>query len=143
MMGIAELSEIADGKNIMIDSFALESREALSIMDVDGSCYIAIDPDKIQSDADEKMKMAHELGHCITGSFYNQWAACDVRQKHENRADKWAIEHLAPMDELYAAIADGYTDFQELAERFDLSEDFVKKAICFYKYGNLATDLYF
>ena len=38
------------------------------------------------------MKLAHELGHCCTGSFYNQWATADCRRRHENVADKWAIQ---------------------------------------------------
>ena len=50
---------------------------------------------------------AHELGHCETGSFYNRYAKLDVRQQHENRADKWAIRRLVPMAESCASPADG------------------------------------
>ena len=63
-------------------------------------------------------KLAHELGHCETGSFYNRYAKLDLRQKHENRADKWAIQHLIPVEELDEAVADGYTDLPSLAEHF-------------------------
>lgn len=111
-------------------------------MDSDGACYIAIDPFKLKSAKDEALKLAHELGHCCTGSFYNQWAACDVRQKHENRADKWAIEKLVPKREFKEALAAGISDIWSLAEFFDVSEDFMRKAICWYIHGNMASDIY-
>ena len=72
----------------------------------------------------------------MTGSFYNKYAACDVRKKHENRADKWAIEKLIPEDELNEAFSCGYTEQWELAEFFDVSEDFMHKALHWYRYGN-------
>lgn len=111
-------------------------------MDTDGECFIAIDPLKLRSLRDEKMKLAHEMGHCCTGSFYNQHTACDIRQKHENRANKWAIKRLVPKSALDNAVADGYTDVPSLAEHFDVTEEFMKLAICWYTNGNLAVDLY-
>lgn len=87
--------------------------------------------------------LAHELGHCETGSFYNQYAALDVRQRHENRADKWAIWHLVPEDALDQAVADGYTDLPSLAEHFCVTVPFMRKAVCWYTHGNLAAELYF
>ena len=90
----------------------------------------------------EKEALAHELGHCKTGSFYNRHAALDIRQKHENRADKWAIRQLVPEDALDQAVADGYTDLPSLAEHFCVTVPFMRKAVCWYTYGNLAADLY-
>ena len=78
----------------------------------------------------------------MTGSFYNRWAACDVREKCEKRADKWAVESLVPRDQLEAAIADGRVEPWELAEYFDVTEELIRKAICWYKHGNLAVDQY-
>ena len=86
--------------------------------------------------------MAHELGHCSTGSFYNRHTPFDVRQCHENRADKWAIKKLVPVAELDQAVAAGYTEFWQLAEYFGVTEDFMKKAVCYYTHGNLAVDYY-
>ena len=103
-------------------------------------CYIAIDQRlNVQQ---EREALAHELGHCKTGSFYNRHAALDIRQKHENRADKWAIRQLVPEDALDQAVADGYTDLPSLAEHFCVTVPFMRKAVCWYTYGNLAADLY-
>lgn len=117
--------------------------ESLSIPFSNGRYGIAIDPGKIKSSADERVKLAHELGHCKQGAFYNPYAACDVRRKHENRADKWAVKKLIPEDELDEAVADGCTELWELAEYFGVTEEFMRKAVCWYIYGNLAAELYF
>ena len=143
MKPLQEFYRIADEENIVVDRFALSSREALSLMDTDGHCFIAIDPEHIASEADERNKLAHELGHCVTGSFYNRYAAIDCRQRHENRADKWAICQLITEGELDDAVAEGCTEIWDLAEKFGVPEQFMRKAICLYVHGNVAEELYF
>ena len=143
MKSLQEIYHMAEQENIVVDHFALSSREALSVMDDDGECFIAIDPAKIVNEADERTKMAHELGHCVTGSFYNQYSNFDCRQRHENCADKWAISQLITVDDLDEAVADGCSQLWELADRFGVTEDFVKKAVCYHVHGNVATELYF
>ena len=143
MMDLMGLYRLAEDNDIAVDCFELKKREALSVMDSDGTCYIAIDPFKLASELDEKMKLGHELGHSVTGSFYNEYATCDVRRKHENRADKWAINEFVSEQELDEAIADGHTEMWDLADYFHVTEDFMKKAVCWYTHGNLATELYF
>lgn len=143
MTRLNELYRIAGKESIAVDYFKLNKKEALSLMDESGCCYIAIDPFRLAGCRDEQMKLAHELGHCCTGSFYNIYSACDVRQKHENRADKWAIYHTITADDLDNAVADGYTELWELAEHFEVTEDFMRKTVCLFTYGNLDTELYF
>lgn len=143
MKSLQELYHIAQQNNIVVDHFRLRKREALSIMDSDGYCYIAIDPHSIAGDADERNKLAHELGHCLTGSFYNEYAKCDCRQRHENTADKWAIHQLISVEDLDDAVAHGYTEIWELAEQFGVAEEFMRKVVCLYVYGNVAAELYF
>ncbi len=143
MTTLQELRRIAEQKNIPVDSFPLCKREALSIMDEAGSCYIAIDPNKLKNETDARNKLAHELGHCVTGSFYSSYTAVDSRQRHENRADKWAIRKLITANELDEAVASGCTEIWELAERFGVSEEFMKKTVCLYVHGNVAASLYF
>ena len=87
--------------------------------------------------------MGHVLGHCSTGSFYNRYAKLVVRIKYENHADKWAVKRLVPVDDLDNAVAAGHTEIWDLAEYFGVTEDFMRKAVCWYTYGNLASELYF
>lgn len=140
MNELYKLYRLADENGITVDGFDLGHRDALSLSDREGCCYIAINPFKLESVADEKSKLAHELGHCITGSFYNQYAACDVRQQHENRADKWAIAQLVPKDDLDRAVKAGHTELWDLAELFNVTEPFMRKATWWYTYGNLAVE---
>ena len=143
MKTLKQIYHTAEQQNIVIDRFTLSSREALSLMDEDGACFIAIDPGKIRSEADERTKLSHELGHCITGAFYNKYSNFDCRQKHENRADKWAVLDLISADALDDAVAAGHTEIWELAEFFGVTEPFMRKALCYHVHGNLATELYF
>ena len=131
----------AESRNIDVDWIPMRRAMSLSVPLTDGYA-IALDPWKLRSITQETVCLAHELGHCKTGSFYNRHAALDIRQKHENRADKWAIRQLVPEDALDQAVADGYTDLPSLAEHFYVTVPFMRKAVCWYTYGNLAADLY-
>ena len=137
-----ELYRYAEQQDIDVDWVSMELATSLSVPLPGGQYAIAINPWKMDSLAMETVCLAHELGHCETGSFYNPYAVCDVRRKHENRADKWAIRRLVPRAEYAAALAYGFTDIHALAERFGVTPEFMKKAVCLYTYGNLATDLY-
>lgn len=138
-----ELYEEADEDGIAVFWFPMKADQSMAIQTEDGSCAIGIDPWKTDTLAKEKVSMGHELGHCKTGSFYNRYAALDIRKKHENHADKWAVCKLIPVEKLGEAVKQGYTEIWELAEHFNVTEDFMKKAICWYTHGNLSTELYF
>ena len=143
MDNVISLLGCAEENGIDVDWFPMKRAESLSIPLSDGTFGIAIDPSKLQSTADLTHKLAHEIGHCMTGSFYNRYSTFDCRQRHENRADKWAIKHLIPESELDDAVANGCTELWELAERFGVTEQFMQKAVCYYVHGNVATELYF
>lgn len=142
-MDTEDLYHLARKENIEVISFPMAENGSMSILREDGLCFIGMDASVQDGGIQERVHLSHELGHCITGSFYNRYAAMDCRQRHENRADKWAIEQLITVDALDEAIADGCTEVWELAERFEVTEDFVKKAVCYHVHGNLATQLYF
>lgn len=142
-MEILALYDLAKQQNIEVIQYPMSINGSMSIMLEDGSCYIGIDESVQDGGVQERVHLSHEIGHCATGSFYNIYAAIDHRRRHENRADKWAIQQLIPVDDLDEAIAQGYTEIWELAEHFGVTEDFVKKAVCYYVHGNVATELYF
>lgn len=132
-MTLTELYLYAEKHNIDIDRYPMRRAESISVRFDNGVCAIALDPRKLTTSADETVKLAHELGHCETGSFYNRYSQYDVRQKHENRATKWAIKQLIPEAELDAAISKGNTEIWDLAEYFGVTEDFIRKAYIYYK----------
>lgn len=141
-METAKLLQEAQDSDIPIIYLSIPESGSMCVQ-TDRRCYIGMDYGVLEDEASRRVHLAHELGHCRTGAFYNRWAARDVRQKHEHRADKWAIKKLISEDELDEAVADGRTDLWELAEHFGVSEEFVRKAVCWYTYGNLAAELYF
>ena len=142
-MEIAALYDFAKQQNIEVMSFPMKENGSMSIMLEDGSCVVGMDDSVRDGQVQERVHLGHELGHCATGSFYNRYAAIDFRQKHENKANKWAIEQLIPVDDLDDAVAEGCHEIWELADRFGVTEEFVQKALCYYVHGNLATELYF
>lgn len=71
--------------------------------------YIALDEQSLESTAEARCRLAHEAGHCITGSFYNLYAPLDRRSKHERRADKWAVKKLSPRTSWRRSCARGWS----------------------------------
>ena len=82
-------------------------------------CYVAMDYKQIESASEERTRLAHEIGHCVKGAFYNRYSKFDLMCRHEYRANKWAIETLMPFDEVIEALKSGYEQVWELAEYFD------------------------
>lgn len=142
-MEIRGLYDLARQENIEVFDFSLPKTGSMSHMSETGRCYIAMDAAVKDGAVRERVHLSHELGHCITGSFYSLHTAVDCRQRHENRANKWAVQTLIPVEALDDAIAEGCTEVWELADRFQVTEEFVKKAVCWYVHGNMAAELYF
>lgn len=140
---IDSLIEYANSEQIPIYYGQLPHAQSLSIYSNE-KCYIAIDPMEIKSAADGKVKLAHELGHCETCSFYSRSSPADVLERHEHRADKWAVHHLIPLEEYEEAISKGYTEVWQLAEYFDVTEEFIRRTDYLYRcegwQGNDITD---
>lgn len=128
-MKLDELYRIAEQEDIDIYATPLPFNESISLMDDDLKCYIGIDYDLIKNSSDEKRKLAHEIGHCIKGAFYNRHSKHDLISKHEYSADKWACENLLPKNEMQEAFEKGYVELWQLADYFDVPEDLVKKAM--------------
>lgn len=143
MLDTLGLYALAESSKIPVIPFKLPQTGSVSI-DLPGKgCMVGLDEVVVSSERDRKVHLAHELGHCLTGSFYNRYAARDLRQKQENRADRWAIEALITQEDLDDAVALGCTDLWMLAEHFGVTEGFMRKVVCWYTHGNLAAELYF
>ncbi len=142
MYPITDLYSKAARHGIQVLEYPLPHTGSLSVQSETGCC-IGLDESVLDGGALERVHLSHELGHCLTGSFYNRHAGLDCRRRHENRADKWAIRELISEDQLDCAIASGCTELWSLADHFGVTEQFARKAVCLYTHGNLATQLYF
>ena len=143
MTELITLYRRAEQLHIPVYHVPLPKVGSLSCMDEAGRCAIGLDLPHRRTRNELRVRFAHELGHCVTGSFYNRHSPADLRQLHENRADKYAVRTLIPQSALDEAVEQGYTEPWDLADYFGVDEDFLKKAVCLYTHGNLATELYF
>ena len=132
-----DLFKKAEKVGVTIEYMRLPLNESASVWDKDGD-FILMDYSLINTKSIERIHLAHELGHCMTGGFYSPYSILDLRQKHENRADRWAIKNLIPKDELYALLRGGIVDLWDLADYFEVPEDFMRKALEYYGEGATA-----
>lgn len=107
--------------------------ESLAVRDASGRCTIGLDPGKLRSKADERVKLAHELGHCETGAFYSREVTAEGRSRREERANRWAVCRLVPYGALCEALEEGCRELWELAERFEVTETFLAAAVRYYR----------
>ena len=109
----------------------------------DGKYGVFMDFDNIHTEAEELVVVAHEGGHISTGSTHKVNSPYDLVEKHEHKANKWAVQQLVPEEALDEAVAAGNTELWQLAEYFGVTEEFMRMAVCWYVHGNLASELYF
>jgi hypothetical protein len=94
---------------------------------------IFVDTSKIESKPEEYCIMAHEGGHCATGCTHKVSSPLDLVEKHEYKADKWAVHKILPIDDFKQALRHGHTEIWDLAEYFGVTEDFMHRAIYIYQ----------
>lgn len=140
---ILSLYQYAEQNNIDIDWVPMQIAESLSVPIFDGYA-VAINPWCMDTSAKEYCALAHEIiGHCGKHAFYHPNSPFEIERQKENIADKAMIEYTLAAEDIDQAVADGYTEIWSLAEYFNVTEDFMRKAVCWYTYGNLASELYF
>ena len=128
---VVALYELAEAAEVPVYWYSMEL-ESLVVETAPGETAIALDPGKLTGLGDEKYKLAHELGHSLTGALYRRNTPLDERGRCEQRADRWAIEHLLPFEALEEAVRSGRDTPAELAEYFQLPQTFVEKAVAYY-----------
>ena len=76
--------------------------------------------------------LAEEIGHHFTsvGDILDQ---NDIdNQKQEHKARVWAYQKLLPLENVHLVAMRGYTEPWQMAEYFDLDEEFVRAALKYY-----------
>lgn len=126
---LLDLYNRADAQGIEVDDVPMRSLTSVSFP----QGWIALDTAKMQTTAEHKSILAHELGHVETGSFYNIYSPFDLRAKQERRADKAAIRMLIPFKRLLSAMRSGCWEVWQLAEHFDVTEELINKALTLYE----------
>lgn len=102
-------------------------------IEIDNFYGIFIDYEKIKSLYDEFNCVAHEYGHCISGSTHKLFSKLDLVEKHEYKANKQAILELLPETMIMEAVNKGCQEAWQIAEYLNMPQDFVENAIKLYK----------
>ena len=72
MTELVSLYRKAEQLNIPIYHLPLPQTGSMSVMDEGGRCAIGMDLPSRHTETEQRVRLAHELGHCVTGSFYNR-----------------------------------------------------------------------
>lgn len=124
--------------------FSNQTTKAVTLkLEPAGPVGIFIDRSRMDNHAEELSSLLHESGHFATGTTHHLYSPFDLVERHEYRANKWAVQRALSAEELDEAVATGHTELWDLAEYFGVTEDFMRQAVCWYTYGNLSAALYF
>lgn len=128
----SSLFQFADQNEIFVEYKNIPANKSMSteVLEKD---FIVLDYSLLFNRAEENTHLAHELGHCVTGSFYRPYSKFDIRERHEYRANKWAVHKLIPFEELKEAFSKGILERWELAQRFDVTEEFIDITVQVYQ----------
>jgi len=126
-MTIEELYARAEAEGIEIDEVPMRELRAVSFPEG----WVAIDPRKFETMTELKCELAHEIGHCETGSFYNIYSPFDLKEKCERKACRRAAEILMPLAELRRVIRRS-REIWALADYFDVTQAFAVMALELY-----------
>ena len=125
------LFSVAEKQDIPVFYFPLPACKSISLFD-NGSFFIGLDNSAPITFIEEQTHLGHELGHCLTGSFYNRYSEYDLKARHERRADIWAIKTMVPAALLVDLLKSGLSVY-EISETLSVTEDYIVKAYFYYK----------
>ena len=132
MDSLDRLYEYSENADIYIFAERITVAPALTAKDTDGGFLIAWDPAQAKSPKEELLFLIHEVSHIATDAFYKLNSDLTIKQQQEVRALRWCIRFLVDPEELQIAMESGYTERWELAEYFEVPEDFIAQAIEYY-----------
>ena len=137
MLNIKEqLEQVAYNELIDIDNYEISFTKSFIVERPSGH-YIALDRKQVESDAEEAVLLAHELGHYFTGYLYSRNTPLQTKERCEYRANAWAIKAICPVGKLKKSMDKGCCSVWEIADDLGLHEGIVSQAIKLYKCNEL------
>ena len=104
---------------------------AKAMCDKDGGA-IFMNENVYRTTAERYTVLMHERGHLDSGAMYSVNTPLITVEQCEYRAWKRAVMTVLPFAALLAAFEAGITEVWQLAEYFDVTEDFIRKAVEIY-----------
>ena len=84
---------------------------------------------KLKTVRQVRTAMLHESGHLHTGALHKVDSPFQLVAQNEHRADADSFRRCLPAEEICQAMRQGYTEPWQLADYFDLDEDYIKTAL--------------
>lgn len=94
---------------------------------------VFMDTEQVRTVAEETELVAHEGGHIATGTTHKVCSPLDLVEKHERKANKWAVHRILPPEDIRYLIRAGYAQPWEIAEQAGRTEGFVRLALDIYR----------
>ncbi|MGN0984363.1 MAG: ImmA/IrrE family metallo-endopeptidase [Gemmiger sp.] len=98
-------------------------------LEMNGKYAIFLDFSKFDTLADMTWSLGHEAAHCATGCTHKLSSSYDLIEKHEFKANRYAIEKYLPVSALCAAMRGGCTTVYDLAQHFGVPEAAIRQAL--------------
>lgn len=123
-----------------IELFYYDVGKSSVIIEQNRQYGIFLDLKKIRTLGEEIVCLAHEISHAQTGTTHSVYSPLQLVSKNEYKAKKRSVHKLIPFQELQEAFDHGIIEKWELAERFEVTEDFIETAVQIYRNeGSLET----
>lgn len=132
------LYQMAAEKNVIIDENCPNSILGIAIKPPGKhmAMVISIPPSEADTAPYTRLEiLAHEMGHCATGGFYDAFATKKDREAAEHLADLWAGIAIAPTEEIGEALDLGCETCEDFAEFLGTSVRFMEKTLAAFLNG--------
>ena len=129
-MTIEQLHKFAANRGLEVYDFPMRDLHAVSLR----GGHIAIDRRKCSSDTEYKCLLAHEIGHCLTNSFYRYGDHAHTIELNERHANRYAAELLLPLSELLRVMHRGILFAHVLARMYDVTREFAEMVLELYEH---------
>ena len=136
---LEKFQDFAYGKGIKVFEIYHESKIKGCCMVDNTAAAVLINKTNIINTQEELCVLVEEIGHIennavLTCEYYlnpefKKWA----KRKCEIKATKWAVHTLLPYTALVSAIKKGFKELWELADHFNVTEEFIDRAFYIYQ----------
>lgn len=120
--------EYCEENDVDVMSYARLPAAACTVRDRGAYCVV-LNPATLNTFRHLRTAVIHEEGHLRTGALHKVDSPYQLVAQSEYRANVASFRRYLPPEKIRAAMRAGYTEPWQLADYFDLDEDYIKKAL--------------
>ena len=120
--------EYCAANDVDVMAFPRFPADACTVRDHGYYCVV-LNPEALNTFRRLRTAAIHEEGHLRTGALHKVDSPYQLVAQSEHRANAASFRRYLPPNKIRAAMRSGYTDPWQLADYFDLEEEYIKKAL--------------